>query len=258
MGSRRRLDGQLLRDGARRLAVRSGRFEQLAELRSAVDYRYGRNRRDDETTRRLLPVALAGGKAGIDVGANIGEILEAMVQTSPGAQHLAFEPIPDLADDLRRRFPQVEVRSAACSDTAGEATFTVVVDTPALSGLRRREDVVAEDVATREIEVRLERLDDVVDPEVRVGFLKVDVEGAEVGVLRGAQELLRRERPAVVFEHGIGGADLYGSTSEELWDLLDDCGLQVFDLAGEGPFSRAAFGAAFASPLVWNWLAVAR
>ena len=53
----------------------------------------------------------------------------------------------------------------------------------------------------------------------------------------------------------LRGADVYGATSEELWDELDGCGLRVFDLQGAGPFDRAAFAAQFGRP-VWNWLAV--
>lgn len=246
------------RRAARSVAARTGNADRFAELESVFDRGYGRNRRDDAATLSLLPVALAGGRSAIDVGANVGDILEAVVRAAPDAHHVAFEPIPELAADLARRFPQVELHEVACSDEPGRTEFTVVVDAPALSGLRQREDLGAYAGNVRKIEVQLERLDDVIDPELAVGLVKVDVEGAEVKVLRGAQQLLRRHRPAVVFEHGSGGADLYGSTSAELYDLLDDCGLRVFDLAGDGPIARQRFIDDFTSPERWNWLAVAR
>jgi hypothetical protein len=88
-------------------------------------------------------------------------------------------------------------------------------------------------------------------------LIKIDVEGAEVNVMRGAAATLERHRPHVVFEHGVGGADLYGSASGELFDLLDGAGLRVFDLEGNGPFTRTRFEEQFTEP-VWNWLAAPR
>lgn len=258
MSSLRERSSAFAKRAARSAAHRTGNAEKFAELESVFDDGYGRNRRDDAATLSLIPVALAGGKSAIDVGANVGDILEAIVRAAPDAHHVAFEPIPELADDLRRRFPQVELHHAACSAEPGRTSFTVVVDAPALSGIRQRQDLGAHAQNLRTIEVELKRLDDVIDPELPVGLVKVDVEGAEVKVLQGAAGLLRRHRPTVVFEHGFGGADLYGSTSAELYDLLDDCGLRVFDLAGDGPITRQRFLDDFTSPERWNWLAVAR
>jgi hypothetical protein len=40
----------------------------------------------------------------------------------------------------------------------------------------------------------------------------------------------------VIFEHGVGGFERYGASPGDLFDLLPaDCGLRIFDLAGEGP-----------------------
>ncbi len=64
--------------------------------------------------------------------------------------------------------------------------------------------------------------------DVRIDFLKIDVEGGEYGVLRGGLETLRRSRPVVVFEHGLGGADYYDVAPEQVFNLLrDECGLSV-------------------------------
>ena len=49
----------------------------------------------------------------VDVGANVGDVLAEMVQIAPLGHHVAFEPLPELASVLTRRFPDVEVRNAA-------------------------------------------------------------------------------------------------------------------------------------------------
>ena len=45
--------------------------------------------------------------------------------------------------------------------------------------------------------------------------------------IHNIQGMLRRCRPFVVFEHGLGAADCYGARPEQVFDLLSDCGLRV-------------------------------
>jgi hypothetical protein len=80
------------------------------------------------------------------------------------------------------------------------------------------------------------------------------VEGAELGVMRGAADTLHRHRPFVLFEHGIGGADLYDAHPAEVFDLLDGAAMRIFDLDGQGPYSREQFESTFTEP-IWNFLA---
>ena len=74
-------------------------------------------------------------------------------------------------------------------------------------------------------------------------------------VLRGAMRTLRRHRPAIVFEHGVGASERYGTTPGDIHGLLvEDLGMRIFDLDGAGPYDRAAFEAVFGEP-IWNFLA---
>src|ERR1035437_848192 len=91
--------------------------------------------------------------------------------------------------------------------------------------LKRRFDRPHEDVV--EIRVKLGRLDDLLPPDLDVRLVKIDVEGAELQVLRGGLEMLRRSRPFVVFEHGLGAADCYGTRPEMVFDLFADCSLRL-------------------------------
>ncbi|MEA2171210.1 MAG: hypothetical protein QOF76_4510 [Solirubrobacteraceae bacterium] len=232
---------------ARVLARRAGREVEYEALRAVVNPAARRTAQDEVALRAVLAAVLRPDSVAVDVGANVGTVLAAIVAVAPAGRHVAFEPIPALAAGLRSRWPAVDVRAAACSDVAGRAEFTVAAtDTLSRLGAHPGE----------RIEVDVVRLDDALDG-VAPALIKIDVEGAEVAVVRGAQRVLREHRPVVVFEHSLGGADSYGTTSEELWDLLDGCGLRVFDLQGAGPFDRAAFAAQFGRP-VWNWLAAPR
>ena len=155
---------------------------------------------------------------------------------------------------MAARFPEVDVRCAAVADSSGTAEFTKVLDAPAYSGLRQRGDLPPEAQRVEKVSVRTERLDDVLADRPPPTLIKIDVEGAELGVLKGAAETLQRHRPHVVFEHGAGGADLYGTQPTEVFDLLDAAGLRIFDLDGDGPYSRERFTETFTEP-IWNFLA---
>jgi hypothetical protein len=115
------------------------------------------------------------------------------------------------------------------------------------------------DVRIEEIQVRTDRLDNLIPGGLRIDFLKIDVEGGEQQVLHGAVETLRRWQPTVVFEHGLGAADHYGSSPEELWDFLARCGLctSLMErwLTGEPPLDRETFAEQFWRG--WNYYFIA-
>ena len=47
-------------------------------------------------------------------------------------------------------------------------------------------------------------------------------------VLDGARATLIRWKPIVIFEHGLGASDVYGSTPEQVFALLEGCGLRIY------------------------------
>ena len=85
------------------------------------------------------------------------------------------------------------------------------------------------------------------DREIR--FIKVDVEGSELDVFRGGLRVLETSRPFVVFEHGLGASDMYGSRPEQVFTLFEQCGMGVSllsDWLDAGPsLSQAEFARQF-------------
>lgn len=138
-----------------------------------------------------------------DVGGNCGWF--ALRAARSGAQVRAFEPMPTTADVLERnlrRHAHARVIRAAVGDAAGSASMHVysscgnnsLVERTLPPGHPLRHEGM--------IEVEVVRLDDLVGTE---GFppptlVKIDVEGYELAVLRGARATLQRERPALVLE----------------------------------------------------------
>ena len=207
----------------------------------------------DLQTLQVMRKLLQPGSCCIDVGCHRGVIMKEMVALAPQGDHWGFEPLPDLFAGLVERFkdnPRVHLRAEALSDAEGSATFQHVVDQPGYSGFRKRRYESA-DTRTVEIQVRMARLDELIPNEQRIDLIKIDVEGAELQVLRGAEGLVRRCKPVIVFEHGLGAADHYGTEPEHIHDLLSGYGLSIGLmgdwLAGrrDKAFSRAAFGDEF-------------
>lgn len=180
----------------------------------------------------------------IDIGAHYGHILREMLKSAPRGKHFAFEPIPHLYAALSKKFGrQVRVFNYALSDTKGTATFNLFVDKPALSGLQKRTDYGEQ--AVENFTVQTERLDDIIPRDIKIDLIKIDVEGAELIVLKGARELLKRDKPIVLFEFGKGSGSAYSTNPEELFDLFEHCDMEVsvieYFLKQQKGFSREEF-----------------
>jgi FkbM family methyltransferase len=238
------------RERVRSLAARAGVEAQLRSGYRLVNRAARREARDNEHLRVVLAASLTSDASCIDVGAHDGGVLREIVRCAPQGRHIAYEPIPELAAALARDHPQVDVRAAALSDHDGEAGFLHDLTEPMRSTLHAHAFTDRGSATT--ISVRVERLDGALPTNYVPALVKIDVEGAEAEVLRGAVETLRRHRPIVVFEHGAGGES---SPGEVYSILVDETGYRIFDLDGAGPYSLAEFEATYPQPTMWNWIA---
>lgn len=107
------------------------------------------------------------------VGAHQGEEVPHLVDA--GIPRITLvEPIPALAAQLRRTYPDVEVVECACSDTGGTATLHIPAKTNMASLVR---------LPGHTIEVQTRRLDEIAP---QADACVVDVQGAEYEVLAAA------------------------------------------------------------------------
>lgn len=211
-----------------------------------------RAERDDKNTGRLLRRLLKKDSSCVDVGAHVGTFLERFIQLSPAGKHYAFEPLPLLASGLRTKFPTVEVHSCALSNRAGMASFYHVPGLEAWSGLQMQEYPQAAE--PKVIQVELKRLDDVLGMNVQVDFIKIDVEGAELEVLTGAEATIKRCRPVILFEHAKIHNEHYPTTPAMVYDfLVDGCGLEIWDLQLSRAFGRSGFADVYEASAASNY-----
>jgi FkbM family methyltransferase len=148
---------------------------------------------------RLFQQLIPAGATVFDIGAHIGyyTVLSSVLAGGSG-RVWAFEPNPVNHAFLRRHvglnhLDNVVVENAAVSDRNGTASFAFGTG----SGTGRL-------AADGPLEVRTIRLDDFCrEHDVRPGFMKIDVEGAELTVLRGAGEIIRLHHPVIFLStHG--------------------------------------------------------
>ena len=209
-----------------------------------------KNLKYDRLTKEVIARALNKNSNTVDVGCHKGEILDLILKHAPAGNHFAFEPIPDFYNSLKSKYDgRCRIFPFALSDAAGETTFNYVKNAPAFSGIKKRKyDVDKPDV--EELHVQVETLDQIIPTDVKIDFIKIDVEGGEFGVLKGGLNLLNRNKPVVVFECGLGASDFYGTKPEELFDFLaGECHYSIFSLQNwlvkNQPYTREQFGECF-------------
>ena len=205
-----------------------------------------KNLQYDRLTRVIMKQNIKKDAHCIDIGCHKGEILDLMLQYAPHGKHFAFEPIPCLFENLKKKYKDsVQIFPYALSDTSGFSTFQFVTNAPAYSGLKRRKyDISNPNI--EEIEVEVKTLDEIIPFSQKIDFIKIDVEGGEFGVLKGATHLLKQNRPVIIFECGKGACEHYGIHPLHVFDFITcEVGLQIFTLKSyvqnKTPLSRALF-----------------
>jgi FkbM family methyltransferase len=208
-----------------------------------------RNRRDDAHLCAIMAAVLPPEANCLDIGANVGDVLRMMVRLAPAGHHIAYEPLPEPAGSLAERFPGVEVRNAAVWETSGEATFYRNTVSDSRSSLRPNG-------SSEPFMVRVDALDQALPEGYRPHFVKIDVEGAELAVLRSGAETLARHRPHIAIEHGSSAA-AFGTTHRMIHDFLSgDLGMRIFEMDGHGPIGADEFDLVADPPGDrWNFIA---
>lgn len=178
----------------------------------------------------------------IDVGANKGQFSSFSAAKWPTAEIWAFEPIPDQACRYRAVLGnRAKLFEYALGDTTGEATLHVAsrVDSSSLLPLAEQAEIFA--MGEREtIQVPVTRLDEALcaGKLTSPALLKVDVQGFEYEVLKGAEKLIPQIEwifVEVSFVELYSGQKLFGEVTE----MLDQMGYTL-ETRSEG--ATDAFG----------------
>ncbi len=186
-----------------------------------------KNLKYDRLTKLIIKKTIHTNSKCVDVGCHKGEILDLILIQSPDGQHYGFEPIPYLYEDLKKKYSSKNnIFPYALADTEGSTTFQYVKNAPAYSGFKKR-DYTINNPDIEEIKVQMKTLDSIIPASVKIDFIKIDVEGAELGVLMGSKRILNENKPIVIFEFGLGASNYYGTQPESIYDFIHSTGLKI-------------------------------
>ena len=176
-------------------------------LRTRFTYRGLRARlRDQRAEIRALVGHLERGDVAVDIGANKGAYLPSLARAVPDGRVVAFEPQPPLAAYLERAcaaagLRNVVIEGIGISDHDGSRPLAVPGDGTSSQDASFEPEARARAGEGRTVEVPVRTLDGYfADESARIGALKIDVEGHELSVLRGAEKILTEHGPLLVCE----------------------------------------------------------
>lgn len=191
------------------------------KLRASLPFAMGKNELYDRSTKKIIAIHCKKDSNCIDIGANEGKILRWMIESSPNGKHIAFEPIPSLFNQLNLKFKDnATILPYALSNLQSVSKFNYVTSNPALSGLLKRP--YASYHQEKQIEVKTELLDNIIEANLKISLIKMDVEGGEWNVLQGAIETIKRNKPIILFECGKLGGDLYKFNDSEMYQFFNE------------------------------------
>jgi FkbM family methyltransferase len=164
----------------------------------------------------------------LDVGANVGTYSAAVAVAKGGrVRGAAFEPVPT-THALLRRTMELNGMDGFRAEAVALSSRSEALHLTGHGGGGNNFIVPAGD-ARGQVNARGVTLDDWVEahPDLAPGAMKIDVEGFELEVLRGARSVLTRFKPALVIECHCASWPAAGVKAADVAVLLHDCGYPV-------------------------------
>jgi FkbM family methyltransferase len=192
----------------------------------------------------------------VDIGANEGQWASAFLSFATVHRLEAFEPNPEVFAVLKNRFanrPNTHLHNLALGDshttidlnvTQGSGLSSMLMPTEMV----RREYAPAAEII-KQIPVQVVPLDDLLDDGARIDLMKIDVQGFEHPVLRGATKCLSRTRALLIetnFASHYSGDGSFGT----LFNHLNELGFDFWDISA--PYRGSAGQALWADSVFLN------
>jgi len=205
----------------------------------------------EQDVEKFITGLLQPGDVVFDVGAQIGMFTAIASQLiGPDGRLIAFEPDEKNHRDLqstrqRNKLDNVSIINAGLSDSIGEATFHrpdgawgSFMDSGNGAGARITRDFF-QNTTIRTFTIQTTTIDHVVaERELeRLDLIKIDVDGPEVTILRGAEQTLRTLKPVVMVEASRFYQE-HGTSVDELFSILQRNGYEIYGTIRNGESAR--------------------
>ena len=185
----------------------------------------------------FLPSHVGPNSVFVDVGANFGYfscLLGTKIGNTGSGQIYSFEPAPHLYNLLRKNvqinwsMSPIHLHEAACSDgSLNEVSLYIPEDGAANSSM----SVMDINSQVKEHKVKCVALDDAIPSNIDVDLIKIDVEGHELDVLKGAKNTISRSKNiTIVIEWSIDQMNSAGHKPSDLYETFAQLGLKAYSL----------------------------
>jgi FkbM family methyltransferase len=181
----------------------------------------------------LVRSLIAPASVMFDVGANIGLMAIPALYSCESLEVVSFEPSPTTLACLQRTVRDSRyaarwhiVEQGAAASPGVRTFFTADARNGMFDGFRN----TGCGGPMREVRIPVTTVDDEWRARGRpnVSLLKIDVEGAELDVLRGCTECLEQQRPAILTEWAATNVRAYDYAAEDLFDFARQAGYQLY------------------------------
>jgi len=189
------------------------------------------NSRHNGELRLLKEIASAGLCEGetvlFDVGANKGGYTELLMTAFPNPIVHAFEPGPDAFRELDARHgnnPKVHLNNVGCSSSSGALTLYSDYPGSSLASIYQRNLEHVGVSLSHAGSVSVITIDEYCEARGirRIAFLKIDVEGHELEVIKGAQRIMAKDCVDMI-QLEFGGCNIDSRTyMKDFWLLLSN------------------------------------
>ena len=172
-----------------------------------------------------------------DVGANLGNWSQSLLEAVPSARLFLFEPSPGCQAAIRQKaLPGIKLFPFALGEKAESRSYYSSSDTDGSASLYDRRDTPFKDLSYDRRTVDVRTLDEVIESEgiEFVDYVKMDIEGHELFALRGAARALAAGKiGALSFEFGCGNINSR-TFFRDFWDLLTASNFAIYRIKPQG------------------------
>lgn len=188
----------------------------------------------ERTVENAYRALVGPGRNIIDIGGHRARHAAIFAGDLAAANLVVIEPLAEQFAYLAGLFankPGIRLINAAVGKAPGTASFVINRNAPEESGLKRR--IYNNESTANIIETTVDVITlDSLDLDFKVDYIKIDVEGGELDILRGAHALLQRDRPLMSVEYGYPSYSAYGHQPGDLYDIAAENNYVLADMFG--------------------------
>lgn len=221
------------------------------DLREVIDYAMFTSGSREPNTSRALKLLCKSGDVALDIGANVGSHALPMASfVGKEGKVYAFEPVPWAMNRIKRNLDLNDIENMVLEQIAlSDTTEEVEMKFRASFKIGSKSGVGAEGKIDdswwgecEQVKVSLQTLDNYVSTHQinRIDLIKLDVDGFEGKVIRGAIETLKQFKPIIIMEVAPAWTEMRGDNIKDILGQLEEIGYRFYKESNFDPIMNLA------------------